>query len=176
SSTLRADLVTLALLPRLESNMLASEFRQHRSQVIDEASDLGFIAGDTQSELHPLLREFLLLKLIEEPNWEQRVRNTVRASIEAEEWEHALSLLLRFNIPDLIDPVLTEAFAPLARSGRLGTLSAFSAQVRLAPSFPPATVDLVDAEVALREGHLELAINLADRSHSRLKASHPLRS
>src|SRR5205823_4087128 len=83
---------------------------------------------------------------------------------------------LRFNVTELIDTVLTEAFAPLARSGRLGTLSAFSAHVRLAPNFPPATVDLVDAEVALREGHLELAIDLADRAHSRLNGDHPLRS
>ena len=60
-AALAEDLVTLALLPRLESDMLSSEFRQHRSQVVIEARDLGFIAGDNQWELHPLLREFLLL-------------------------------------------------------------------------------------------------------------------
>jgi len=58
----------------------------------------------------------------------------------------------------------------------VGTLSAFAAQVRIAPTFPPATLDLVDAEVALREGQLELAIDLAGRAHTRFAEEHALRS
>jgi DNA-binding NarL/FixJ family response regulator/predicted negative regulator of RcsB-dependent stress response len=79
-------------------------------------------------------------------------------------------------LDELIDPVLTKAFAPLARSGRLGTLSSFAARVRLGPEFPPSTIDLIDAEVALREGQLELAIDLAGRAHERLPEKHSLRS
>jgi len=37
-------------------------------------------------------------------------------------------------------------------------------------------VDLVDAEVARREGQLELAIGVAGRAHTRLAENHPLRS
>jgi DNA-binding CsgD family transcriptional regulator/tetratricopeptide (TPR) repeat protein len=77
---------------------------------------------------------------------------------------------------DLVDPVLTAAFSPLARSGLIGTLSAFASEVRLVPAFPPAIVDLVEAEVAMREGQLELAIDLAGRARERLSEGHPLRS
>jgi DNA-binding CsgD family transcriptional regulator/tetratricopeptide (TPR) repeat protein len=174
--TLRASLLTLALLPRLSSESLASEFGERRGEIINQAHRLGFITGEAQTELHPLLREFLLSKLLDEPGAEERVRRAITNSIEIEEWEHALGLVLRFNLNDLVDPVLTAAFSPLARRGLVGTLSAFASQVRLVPAFPPAMVDLVDAEVAMREGQLELAVDLAGRAHDRLGDGHPLRS
>jgi len=175
SEDLRENLLSLALLPRLVSELLASEFGERRSHIVDQAHRLGFIAGDDETELHPLLREFLLSKLLEEPNAKARVRAAITSSISAEEWEHALSLVLRFNLNDLVDPVLAAAFTPLARQGLVGTLSAFASQVRLAPGFPPAMVDLVNAEVAMREGQLELAIDLAGRAERRLDKAHPLR-
>jgi LuxR family maltose regulon positive regulatory protein len=176
SETLRESLLTLALLPRLSSDSLSSEFGEQRTEIVNQAHRLGFTAGDAQTELHPLLREFLLSKLLEQPNAEERVRKAIARSTEAEEWEHALGLVLRFNLNDLVDPVLTAAFSPLARLGLVGTLSAFASQVRLIPAFPPATVDLVDAEVAMREGQLELAISLATRALARFAEGHPLRS
>jgi LuxR family transcriptional regulator, maltose regulon positive regulatory protein len=176
SEALRESLLTLALLPRLTPELLASEFGERRNHIVGQAHRLGFITGDAQSELHPLLREFLLSKLLEKPNAEERVRRAINRSIEAEEWEHALGLVLRFNLNDLVDPVLTAAFSPLSRRGLVGTLSAFASQVRLVPAFPPAMVDLVDAEVAMREGQLELAIDLARRAHKRLCEGHTLRS
>jgi LuxR family transcriptional regulator, maltose regulon positive regulatory protein len=176
SETLRESLLTMALLARLTAESLASEFGERRTQIVNQAYRLGFITGDGQAELHPLLREFLLSKLLEKPNAEARVREAIRRSIDAEEWEHALGLVLRFNLNDLVDPVLTSAFSPLARRGLIGTLSAFASQVRLVPAFPPAMVDLVDAEVARREGQLELAISLAGRAHTRFAEDHPLRS
>lgn len=174
--TLRENLLTLALLPRLSPELLSAEFGERRSRIVNEAHRLGFITGEAHSELHPLLRDFLLSKILEEVNAEERVRSAITKSIDAEEWEHALGLVLRFNLNDLVDPVLTAAFKPLARRGLLGTLATFASQVRLVPTFPPATVDLVDAEVAMREGQLELAIDLASRARDRLVLGHSLRS
>jgi LuxR family maltose regulon positive regulatory protein len=173
---LRDDLVALALLPHLNVALLTSEFGERSRDLIDEARRLGFVNDHPRPELHPLLREFLLLKLLERSDAEDRVRNTIRASVEAHEWEHALGLVLRFSLTAQIDPVLSAAFTPLARRGLVGTLSAFAAQFRLAPTFPPATLDLVDAEVAFRDGRLELAIDLAARAHARFAENHPLRS
>ncbi|HEX4679448.1 MAG TPA: LuxR C-terminal-related transcriptional regulator [Gaiellaceae bacterium] len=176
SAQLRRDLIALALLPHLEPALLTSEFGERRGDIIDEARRLGFVNDNPRPELHPLLREFLLLKLLERSDAEERARETIRASVEANEWEHALGLVLRFSLTDQIDPVLSAAFTPLARRGLIATLSTFATQVRLAPTFPPATLDLVNAEVALREGHLELATDLADRAHTRFAEEHSLRS
>jgi DNA-binding CsgD family transcriptional regulator len=174
--TLRGSLLTLALLPRLTSEFLEAEFGEGSSQIVNQAHHLGFITGDAHTDLHPLLRDFLLSKLLEDPNAEARVRRAIGNSIDAEEWDHALGLVLRFNLNDLVDPILTAAFTPLARRGLVGTLSAFASQVRLVPAFPPAMVDLVEAEVAMREGQLELAIGLAGRAHTRFVEDHLLRS
>jgi LuxR family maltose regulon positive regulatory protein len=173
---LRENLLTLALCPQLTPELLANEFGAGSGEIIDQARDLGFISTDVQTDLHPLLREFLLSKLLERPDAEARVRSAIAKSIDAAEWEHALGLVLRCNLNDLVDSVLSAAFTPLARRGLVGTLSTFASQVRLAPEFPPAMVDLVDAEIALREGQLELAIDLANRAHERLGRGHPLRS
>ncbi|MFL5927527.1 MAG: LuxR C-terminal-related transcriptional regulator [Gaiellaceae bacterium] len=173
---LREDLVTLALLPRLEPELLSRKFGDRKDEVVREARDLGFMSGETQWELHPVLREFLLSKLSEERHAGERVRAAIDAAVAGRDWEHALSLLLRFPNGELVDPVLTQAFGPLVRAGKVGTLSAFAATVRLTPAFPDATIDLIDAEVALREGQLELAIDLGRRAHRRLATDHPLRS
>src|SRR5207248_2595750 len=71
---------------------------------------------------------------------------------------------------------LERAFKPLVRQGRLGTASAFAARVRATPGFPPPTVDVVEAEVALRDGEFSLAIELAQRVQRHLDDSHPLKS
>src|SRR5262249_55065495 len=59
----RKDLIALALLPRLDSHLLAREFGERKDGLVSESRELGFISGETQWELHPLLREFLLSKL-----------------------------------------------------------------------------------------------------------------
>lgn len=172
---LRESLLALVVLPRTPE-VLRAEFGEDRSRMLSQAHRLGFTTGEGEADLHPLLREFLLSKLHEKSDFEARVRKAIDSSIEAEEWEHALSLVLRFGLSDLVDAVLTAAFLPLARKGLLGTLSEFASQGRLVPGFPPAMVDLVDAEVTRREGHLELAIGLARRAHDKLAEGHALRS
>ena len=42
-------------------------------------------------------------------------------------------------------------------SGKLGTLRSFAAEVASAPTFPPPAVEVAQAELALRDGQLELA-------------------
>ena len=44
------------------------------------------------------------------------------------------------------------------------------------PAFPPVSVDVIEAEAALRDGNLDLAADLAARVAHRLPADHPLRS
>lgn len=173
---LRDDLITLALLPDLEASTLRLAYGRRSSDVIEEAHERGFLAGSPEPELHPLLREFLLLKLRDETDAACRITSATKAAVKAEKWEHALDLVLRFSLVDLIDDVLTEAMLPLVRSGHLGTLAAFAAQMRKAPTFPPATVDLIDAELAFREGQFELASDLGERALLGLSPENRLRS
>jgi ATP/maltotriose-dependent transcriptional regulator MalT len=173
---LRSQLTKLALLPDMTRRGIEEYLAIDAESLITRGEDLGFLSGDERPDLHPLLREFLVQKLTEQPFAEREVRNAVDYCVAVEHWDRALALVGRFNLDDLVEPVLRQAFKPLARSGRVGTLSAFADLVQTAPNFPPPPVDVIGAEVALRDGQLELAEDLAMRVRAKLSTSDPLRS
>ena len=176
SAELREQLLRLALLPSLHHALLEDVFGPEAPEVIECARDLGFVSGDDVPALHPLLREFLIEKLCERPEAQAEVHEAIHYCLDRGYWAPALALISRFSCDDLIEPALRRSFKPLARSGRIGTLSSFAGEVRLRPTFPPPSVDVVEAEVALRDGHLELAADLATRARVNLATDHPLRS
>ena len=173
---LREQLVDLALLPWMSRPALEARFGDRAAAVLEAARELGFVSSGDDLELHPLLREFLLRKLHEDPGAEHRVRDAVAACIQAESWDRALELVLRFDLRDLVEPILESAYKPLLRAGRLGTLSHFANQLGSRPAFSASGVELIDAEVALRDGAYALASDLAMRVRSKLTDQHPLRS
>jgi LuxR family maltose regulon positive regulatory protein len=173
SPELQRDLLELALYPPGKGTFAPSA---ERALELEQARRLGFIGSEQTSELHPLLREFLLVKLLEAPDADERIRSAIQAAVEAEAWDSAFDLVLRFQVSDLVPYAVQSAFKPLVRKGRLGTLSSFAEQMKNAPGFPPPAVDVIDAEVALRDGQIELASNLCDRAIRRLPSDHPLLS
>ncbi len=174
--TLRADLLTLALLPDLSDGLLREAFGCRRAAMVEDARRLGFLTGDSDVELHPLLREFLLDKVAAEDDAEARVRAAVERALDAEYWDAALELVLRFDLRDLVEPTIERSYKPLVRGGRIGTLSSFAQRIPVASEFPPAVVELVEAEVALREGRSDLARELAGRAALKLGRTHQLYS
>jgi ATP/maltotriose-dependent transcriptional regulator MalT len=144
--------------------------------VLDAARELGFVSTGDDLELHPLLREFLLSKLLDDPHAETRVRYAVAACIATENWDQALGLVLRFGLLDLVESILESAYKPLLRAGRLGTLSHFANRLGSRPQFSAPGVELIDAEVALRDGAYALASDLAMRVRRKLPDQHALRS
>ena len=161
---LQDELLNLALVPRLAD----AQPGRTSDSAIRLGTELGFISGDEHPELHPLLREFLLDKLAETPSANQRVRDAIDYCTQIGSWDGAIDLLKRFRCDEFVEPVLTQAFKPLAFSGRLETLSSLAALFRVAPSFPPPSIDVIEAESALRDGNFELAPQLAARVRSTL--------
>jgi DNA-binding CsgD family transcriptional regulator len=176
SAELRSQLTVLALLPDLSRRAIEENLGVDSDELIRQADEFGFISGDERPDLHPLLKEFLLQKLAEQPFAEQEVRKAIDYCLRSESWDRALTLIGRFGLDDLVEPALRQAFKPLARSGRVGTLSEFADTVRTAPSFPPPAVDVIGAEVALRDGQLDLAEDLATRVRAQIARDDPLRS
>ena len=176
SAEVRDGLIALALMPDLSPARIVARFGDESDVFLLRVRDLGFVAGDDLLELHPLLREFLLVKLAENPNAKERVRTAVDEALDAEAWNLALTLVMRFDLEDLVDPVLQVAFKPLVRSGRLGTLAAFASRILTRDGFAPPAVDVIEAEMAMRDGDVELAIDVARRADKRLPSTHPLLS
>jgi ATP/maltotriose-dependent transcriptional regulator MalT len=168
-------LLSLALAPELTREVIAAQFGDSSGVVLDRIRDLGFLS-EHGSELHPLVRDFLLHKLAAQDGSEALAREAVNRCLISERWDRAFELVLRFNLRDLVEPLIEAAYGPLVRSGHLGTLSAFAAAVGVGQGFPPPGIDLIDAEVALRDGASHLASNLATRVCNQLPAAHPLLS
>src|SRR6478672_3150341 len=174
--SIRGRLSELALASDLSYDSLEARFGDRARQVVDEARELGFMSLGKALELHPLLREFLLQKLAETANFEAAVRAAIADAVANESWDTAFELILRFRIHDQVEAVLEAGYRPLVRTGRLGTLSSFSSAIRAAPTFPPPIVDLVEAEVAHRDGDFSLASEISERVIDRLPEFHNFRS
>jgi ATP/maltotriose-dependent transcriptional regulator MalT len=173
---LQDQLVRLALLPDLSPEAIESVLGVDGHELIRTAAGLGFVGLEDPPTFHPLLREFLLEKLAERSDSRATVHSAVGYLVANQQWSWALELVSRFSCDDLIEPVLQASFKPLARNGQIVTLASFARRVRLRPTFPPPSVDLVEAEVALRDGQLALAEGLAARAEIHLPSGHALRS
>jgi DNA-binding NarL/FixJ family response regulator len=172
----QAQLLDLALLPDLSTESTVHHFGKSGPSVAKRARDLGFVSSGQPDELHPLVREFLLVKLGEDPAVDGKVRGAVQGCVEGGHWDQALDLARRFGLRDAIPSILTSSYKPLVRTGRFGSLDRFSAELRAEPSLPPDEVDLIDAELALRDGLYALALELASRSQAQLPPGSPLKS
>lgn len=174
---LREQLGTLALLPNLSPELLREAFATSAEDVVEDAIAYGFVTSGHQApELHPLIREYLLIKLVARPDALARVEEAFRLSLHNEAWDHAFELVDRFVTTDLLDPLIETAFKPLLRSGRITTLEQISRYAHVAATHVSPLVDLIDAELAFRDGHLAKAESLATGVSRRLDLTHPLRS
>jgi ATP/maltotriose-dependent transcriptional regulator MalT len=172
----RDHLLALALLPDLSPSQLTRRFGDECEAVIDQGRNCGLLSADGAPELHPLVRDFLLTKLQTNPSGYDLARAAVVDCIDAERWDRALDLIERFGLLDMTEPVLEKAYAPLARSGRIGSISRFASLLRQSKPEPSPIADLVDAEVAMRDGEYRLAAEIVGRIRPHFPAAHALRS
>jgi DNA-binding NarL/FixJ family response regulator len=174
---LREDIAAMALAGDLSEGSLERMFRARQVAVVDAARDLGFLSTVGEPlELHPLVKSFVLDKLAAEGRVDDLIRPAAIRCLREERWERAFELIGHFDLSDLVEEAIELAYGPLVRRGQLGTLSAFAARVRTSATFPPPVADLVDAEIALRDGAFRLARQIADRVQVSLPPRHPLGS
>jgi LuxR family maltose regulon positive regulatory protein len=167
-SELREDLFAQAL----SGSGQASAQKPKAEPVADRLAALdalGFGTGLEPFELHPLIEDFLLEKLIEEPDSPKRIRQAIQDCLRDQKWERAISLVTRFKVHDMADTTLRAAFRPLVRTGRLTSLAALAASmVDPDAGLPLPAAEVVHAEVAFRKGQIELAQELAERAEAEL--------
>jgi len=173
--SLQDALVTLALLPTLTPRLLNGAFGEGSTAVLAKARELGAISMVHDSyELHPLFRDFLIAKLQRAPEAAARVRQALGLALETSSWDTAIQLIRRFELSDLIEPFLCAAFQPLLKSGRIGTLAQFDKYVRALPLDPLPSLDLIAADIALRDEKHSRAEEISLRVARQLGEHHPL--
>jgi ATP/maltotriose-dependent transcriptional regulator MalT len=176
SQELQEQLLTLALLPNLSRSLVDLALQADSQLIIERAIESGLATtGRESAELHPLVREYLLAKLAAQQDADGRVRQAVMLSLDRGLWDHAFELVTRFKRFDLLDELIERSFTPLLSSGRIATAEQIAAYGHLAAHVSPL-IDLIDAELAFRNGLFSRAEAVAARAAQQLGDSHRLAS
>ncbi len=180
SVPLQKALRRLAVCPPITDDLLDFLFGPLKgSGLLAEADRLGFLTTGTAQELdlHPLLRTFLLRKLREGDSVETAiaVRRIATFLLHHERWDDVFDIFKRYPLTDVLTALVENANEEMLRTGRLSTLAdwlAASAEMKLeAP-----VLDIVQAEVALRQGNLARAETLAAKMTRRDELAKDIRS
>jgi ATP/maltotriose-dependent transcriptional regulator MalT len=174
---IQEQLVTLALLPSLSKPLADTALRTDSQSVVNLAVQSGLAtSGSEYPDFHPLVREYLLTKLRERDDSVDRVRCAFYTSVDRGFWDHAFHLIEHFGSIELLDPLLQTSFKPLLSSGRIATLELIAQFAHGDGRTRPSVIELIDAELAFRNGWFERAASIAESVASRLEPEHRLAS
>jgi ATP/maltotriose-dependent transcriptional regulator MalT len=139
--------------------VLGTEFEKRVTAAVEH----GFANRDGNGwiSIHPLLREFLLQRLRDDPRSMQRiVAEVVHVLRLHKQWDQCLAALTALPTPELVAAVLACGLHDLLRSGRTATVAKWAELAELQGSDHPVLL-LARAELALREGRDNEAQSLA---------------
>ena len=176
---IRWGLCQLAVPPSLDVELASRMLGSAQSNfVLEQAVNLGVLNPDLgRYELHPLLRRFLETKLDEfgAESVSSVVSSVGDALIEREDWDGVFAVATRFGERELLVRLVTAAWEELLAEGRVATLSSWLDRADELHARSPM-FDLVEAEVAWREGAYSRAERLALAAADSLGLKDPLAS
>jgi ATP/maltotriose-dependent transcriptional regulator MalT len=169
------DLCQLALASTINSRLCSALFGTRGRGVLVEAERCGFLTRDEQQfELHPLLKNFLLIKLSE---FDEAVAIAAASSICAWEinennWDGALELADRFHLTQVILEVIERSLDEMLASGRIASVEQW---LHIARRHDPTAmvISLAQMEICFRKHDWDQARSAAMRLVSDLPSTHP---
>ena len=156
---LRWPLSQLALAQTLDEHLLQALFGERASEILDEGHRSGFLSKDGSTyEMHPLLRQFLRIKLAgfgKDPVSET-AHIIGESYADQSRWSEAASIAAEFGLVELMLLVLERALDPILSEGRISTIHRW---LELAATASPTApiVRLTEIEIAFRTGNWETA-------------------
>jgi ATP/maltotriose-dependent transcriptional regulator MalT len=145
---------SLSIASDVDETVAKALFGPSYMSVIDNAYVAGFLTkGGRSYEMHPLVRQFLQLKLndFERGAVADAARVIANAYADERRWDEAAAVAIEFELIDIKLRVLAEALDSVLAEGRLATLERWLAGAREhAPASP--VVRMADIEVGFRTG------------------------
>jgi ATP/maltotriose-dependent transcriptional regulator MalT len=174
----RADICQLALASTINARLCSALFGSRGRAVLVEAERRGFLTREgEQFDLHPLLRNFLLIKLTE---FEHPVAISAASKICAWEisegnWDRALELADRLRLTEVVLEVLERSLDDMLASGRIASVEHW---LKIAREHDPTAVVtlLAQMEICFRRHDWDQARSAAMRLVSVLPGKHPFLS
>lgn len=169
-------LLELALMPSTKRDAVSEKLGEGVHSTLMRAARTGLLDFmDDGIEIHPLARSFLLEKIRNLPSARAVVSGAVEEAMQQGAWDEAYSLIEAFQLPQM-DRLITSSFRSLLANGRIETLERFTRYAASTHEASPALIDLVHAEIAMRDGFVDRAQVLAVSAADRLPLEHPLRA
>jgi tetratricopeptide (TPR) repeat protein len=166
-------LLKIALLPSVDELTVQRVLRGREG--LSEADATGLVQRTPDAiDVHPLARDFLFDKVRERQDVNRLTRASFSFAIRTHSWDHAFLLVEQFGMNDRVDELITSAYADLVESGRIETLQRFGQYAARFGGTSQAVLDLIDAEVALRDGLFNLASARAQAAAGGLPTGHGL--
>jgi ATP/maltotriose-dependent transcriptional regulator MalT len=171
----RADICQLALASTINARLCSALFGTRGQAVLVEAERRGFLMREgEQFDLHPLLRNFLLMKLTE---FEHGVAISAASKICAWEisegnWDRAIELADELRLTEVVFEVLERSLDDMLASGRIASVERW---LKIAREHDPTAVVtlLAQMEICFRRHDWDQARSAAMRLVSVLPEKHP---
>jgi ATP/maltotriose-dependent transcriptional regulator MalT len=168
----RSGLMQLSLLSNLTDELAQHLLGSETRAVIDEGLKVGFLSDYEPAEfaIHPLLREFLLEKLLIDFDQDSRLRllhDTIDLLEQNALWENAFEVVRRFDLDERLEHLVSASMYDLLDRGMLAILARFlNYGTRRLDNSP--VLELAAAELAFREGFHGRSFALAQAAAERL--------
>ncbi len=175
SGIVRSFLTTLAVLPPLELAELDEVLNGADAGERAAATGLAY-ESDGRIIVHPLARAFLRSKLRAEQDAAEVVAAAFDLSVARGLYDEAFELVQDFKLSDRLETLITAAYGTLVETGRIATLETFGTYAEAHGDVPQWLLDLIAAEVALRDGRFENARTFGKAAGEVLPTEHPLRA
>ena len=176
-SATQEALLSMALLPSLDNATLTATFGGKAQDLATEAARTGLAdVSERGVELHPLARAFLFERLQQAPHTPKRVQRAIEHAIALGAWDEAFALIEAFQLDGMLEPLITASFRALLASGRVETLERFARYAITTRQVGAPLIDLIDGELAFRDGLLKQAQALAVSAAEALPPAHPLKA
>jgi LuxR family transcriptional regulator, maltose regulon positive regulatory protein len=172
---MRWNVAQLALAPSLDEVVVRDLFGEQARSVLEEAHGRGFLTeSGTSFEMHPLLRQFLRVKLGEfgDQDVREAARTVGRSYLARGRWDEAAAVATDFEIRQLTLEVLEQAMDPALSEGRLATVNRWLETAdRVKPTAP--IVQLAAIEIAFRSGKWQAARTKVDQLARSISSDDP---
>jgi ATP/maltotriose-dependent transcriptional regulator MalT len=174
----RWQVVALSIASDIDDAVAKALFGNEGASVVEGAYSGGFLTKTARGyEMHPLVRQFLRVKLRDfGPDQVQRAAEVIaNAYMHAKRWDEAAAVAIEFELLEPKLRLLNEALDAVLADGRLATLKRWlSATRKAAPASP--IVRMADIEVDFRTGDWAVAAGNARQLARTIPAKEPLAS
>ena len=122
------------------------------------------------------MRDFLLAKIASRSDLAELITESITFCLSHGAWDEAFDLIKRHDRQEFLNTLVTAAYAPLVEEGRVSTLAAFSTYATVRGGLSQALLDLINAEIAYRDGVFERARTLGLTAAAQLPDDHVLKA